>query len=157
MRTGFTILEIIFVLIIIGIFTGLGATSYNYSSQKQLLESDAEFVNELFAKARSNTTARLIEDLSCTNFQGYTVSVVPSSQTFSLIQTCDTTTEVESYTLVESIVTNPISNDLVLFTYPLGNINSARTITLKKENISRCLDLDIDTLGNITQGELYSC
>lgn len=157
MNRGFTLLEIVIVLVIMGIFAGVGAASYNYNSQTKLLESDAENIIELVALARTYTTARVIKSQPCASFSGYTLSITPSSGTFELIQECSAQTTIQTNILDTTMVTSPGSPDSFTFQYPDGRIPSSENIVIKKENISRCIPILIDELGNTTIGSMYAC
>jgi prepilin-type N-terminal cleavage/methylation domain-containing protein len=155
-HSGFTLIEILVVLSIIGILSSIGIAKYNTYTQQLILKNQARKIVDVFELAKKKAvSAELYQD--CADFKGY--RVVTSSSSFLLAFNCGGV-----YTTVQNF---PMTSNITLITgtgnfnfLPLGagdnlTINSLR---LKSSKINQCIDISISPIGVLNINDtLISC
>lgn len=156
---GYTLIEIIVILVIIGIMSGFGMAKYNTYTQQLVLKNQAkEIANVVELAKKKAISADLYQD--CSNFQGYQVAI--NSNNFLLNFNCGGTyITVQSYQMTSSVTITAGTGN---FNFPpLGNgtnltINSLRLKNSKLDPPKQCMDISISPIGVVDINEtLISC
>lgn len=153
---GYTLIEIIIILGIISILSGIVIAKYNTYNQQLVLKNQAKKIADVIELTKKKAiSADLYQD--CSNFQGY--QVVVNASTFLLNFNCGGVyTTVQNYLMtnnVTAIVGTGNFNFLPLGTTTNLTINSIR---LKNSKINQCIDISISPIGIININEtLFSC
>jgi prepilin-type N-terminal cleavage/methylation domain-containing protein len=158
MQKGFTLIEIIIVIIIMTVILGAATASYQGSSQEKRLQSDATKVADIVRVARDKTVNREIPTSvgNCTTFDGYRVNFTMPNR-YSLRLFCDGVMRQESrYVFTYAEISELPVADLV-FTYPLARTSGVFTVFLKNTSINRCKLVTIDLNGNTTIADSEAC
>lgn len=153
LKKSFTLIEILIIIVIITIFSGLSFAYYNNFTQQLKLKKEAIRLNNVIDLARKKAFSSDIYDSNCPNFQGYKVSI--SANAYSLIFICDNLKVLQTYNLENNLSIITGTGEMI---FPIlgRNINiNINTVTIKNNN--QCLDLNIDTLGNVNIGNIYNC
>ena len=158
---GFTLIEIIIVLGIIGILSGFGIAKYNTYTQQLVLRNQAKKIVDFIELAKKKAiSADLYQD--CSNFLGY--QVVINAGTFLLNFNCDGTyTTLQSYPTTMTDGVTAITGIGNFDFLPLGigtnlTINSIRLKNSKLDPPNQCIDISISPIGIINIDEtLISC
>ena len=167
--SSFTIVEILVVIGIIVLLTGLSLASYNRLIQEKNLEKEINRLIDVLSLAKSkaqsgdvNTDCSTIFPLDTLEFGGYRVEI--NTANYSFRQSCrDINTKVLSAfgSIIQSydfplVVSNTSALSTVDF-YPLSGGATNTTLTIKNSSINECLDLTISETGVITAGDTNPC
>jgi len=154
---GFTLIELIVVIGIISIFSGIFLARYNENASQLKLRNEAKKLVDVLELAKKKALSADLFDKNCTNFTGYRVTIASGS--YSLFFGC-----VSVYSTVQSY---NLSSNMTVVTgtgnynfSPLMNNPSfiSNTIRLKNSVISKCLNISISPIGIIELNEtLVSC
>ena len=149
-KKSFTLIEILIVISILVIFSGILLASYNNFTQIKTLEQEVNHLVDILSLAKGKTQAGDIE-FDCTGmeeFGGYRVEI--SDTDYGLQQCCrDTLTKsisscgqylnIYKFPSYISNLTGPINLDFAPLT---GGVNES-TLTLKNRYIDKCIDISI--------------
>lgn len=151
--SGFTLLELIIVVIIITTFVGLSIANYNrFNEEKKLEEQTKQLIDVLDLASKKASSGDI--PTSCSSFEGYEVQTTASS--YSFYRCCDgNCTLVRTYTLptnfslsVRTVRFKPLSRGTDL-------INNA-TLKIKNSFISKCIDITVSPAGIVSEGNKYT-
>ncbi len=168
MKKGFTLVEIIIVIMIMSVFIGVGYTTYT----KQFVAKDFDrqvdtFVTTLeFAKSRA-TSRDISPNDNCTQFDRYEVRVwqgnTPPEYRMRFVCTIGATdVDLElvrfNNVAVSGLAASPAN---IQFHHPYGcttDTCNAATTTIRLRNTvnSTCKDISINSLGSISIGDLIN-
>ncbi len=153
MKKAFTLIEIISVVIIISILSGIGLANYYNYSQQVILKNEGYQLNSTLELIKKKT---LLSDKpeSCNNFQGYQININNDNYQWGIL--CP------SFQLIK---TNPLSyglnflnNQTILFTPIKITFTNPITIQLKHNQLNKCLFINISENGIINLDEtLQNC
>jgi len=155
-RSGFSLIEILVVLSVIGILSGFGIAKYNTYTQQLILKNQARKIANIFELAKKKAvSAELYQD--CADFQGYRIET--STDNFSLLFNCGGVyTTVQSFQMTSNItlLTGTGNSDFL----PLGAGNNLmfNSLRLKNSKINQCIDITISPIGILNINDtLISC
>ena len=158
---GFTLIELIIVITIIALFSGMLFAYYGNFNEEKKLQSEVKKITAIAYLARSKATAGDL-DLNlpaCSDFLGYRINI-NSSSTYALERNCGGTyVSVQTQTLPTNTTITSAIPLLVLFK-PLSagtDLSSPTTVVIKDSFINRCMSIQISTLGVITENAAYAC
>jgi|GEM_PF-2056323 len=153
---GFTIIEIMVVLIIIGLSMFFGVSGYSRQVRAVQLRSDVErFVDEL-ERARQMTIARDLQGVTTCDFEGYLVSITPSTGVYNFKRRCggiDVT--VLSSKLASVLFPTGVSD--IVFTFPYGNATLSQTVKISHSSINQCITIRIPIQGAVSVDDPAPC
>jgi len=172
-KLGFTLFEMVIVIGIISILTGISFTYYGKYSEGKKLEGEVKKLSNAISLASKKSSSG--DQINCTNFIGYRIYIQSTGTAWSYdIQKCcgnsfvceEELSDVANYNLPNNISITSSSVSTLLFK-KLGNglvINSnesiqSATITLKNGslNTKNCVDLSINKAGVVEINERYDC
>ncbi|MDA1317123.1 MAG: prepilin-type N-terminal cleavage/methylation domain-containing protein [bacterium] len=160
LQKGFTLIEVIIVVGIIGIVIAGSTRIYTFTVAERQLDKEADGLMNILQRAKDRTVARDVSSLpGCTNFVGYSV-FIQSSGAFEERILCDLT----STTLDQHSLTNVVFNSLspspmqLTFTYPYGSLDTiTRVIQIKSARINKCITITVPQLGPINMSDTFPC
>lgn len=145
---GFTLIELIVVIGILSLFTGIFIARYNENTGQLRLRSEAKKLVDVLELAKKKALTADLFDKNCTDFRGYRVIV--GSGNYSLSFNCGGVyTEVQNYnlTLNNSIIAGTGNYD---FTPMMVNpIFPATVILVKNSLINKSIKVNISSIGVI--------
>lgn len=158
-KSGFTLIEILVVTVIIFTLSGIGVAAYNRFNQVQVLKQSAEDLKSVLRDAQNSATAgqkssdcnsppRILDHWRFEINDSNTYSIEGSCQGLSFSPT--------SYDTPTNITLSPTSG--VVDFKPLGEgvtNGSLSTITLTSSSIGSSIDITISATGDITVGAMY--
>jgi len=162
MSKGFTFVEIIVVIAIIGIMTAVGVGSYSNQAQNQQLKAEAEQFADDIALARQMTLNRDTSGTAC-ELRGFQISVDRTNHRYTVIRLCQglANVEVKRVNFNSSLVfTNPCCSFTVA--YPYASIAptapTPQTFRLQhKGNRNKCIPITVDAYRPVQIGDIISC
>lgn len=141
MKKGFTIVELLIVLAILGIIVALGIGSFLRGIRVAQLQEDQSRIAALVTQAR-NVSRRYSFNVTCTSaVTGLTCQALNSSGTVQTILN-------QTVTLVYAKLTNPSLS--FTFQAPFGRLSEVASLTLQTSAFSADLDI-IGVTGIIQQ------
>lgn len=156
---GFTFIELIVVVAVIIVSTGISMGSYNNFSQRQQLVTDAQKMVDVLDLARKKSIASDTATFTCADFQGYLVSVNASNYSLNLCcgNSCSPNIPINSYGFNQSIDVTTTQN--IQFQKLSGNSTSAvtSTVTVRNQSINTCIPITITSIGSIQQANPCTC
>jgi prepilin-type N-terminal cleavage/methylation domain-containing protein len=171
MKQGFTLIELIIVVMIMSLFVGIGYSTYTKQIQAKKLDKAVNAFVDVLYQTRDRTISRDLAHgvVGCTEFGGYRVRIriTPSDPTtdndFRQQFVCTTPSSIRgqgTWNEMDGMEFKLAADTYVTFTYPSGCTTSACTaanmvITIKNPNINTCKDVTINALGNITTSDVY--
>jgi prepilin-type N-terminal cleavage/methylation domain-containing protein len=157
MRKGYTLIEIIIVITIIGILTGSGALVFRNANEERKLKKDAEIIEEVLGEAKNNALYRKIPaGYTCTTLNSYGVFFNGPGNTYSFWMDCPPNTPtLKAYALKYTTYRTPINVDC-RFTYPNG-VSTGCAISLRNNAISKCINISVSTNGTVRIAPAYGC
>ena len=168
LNAGFTLIEIIIVIAIMGTLLGVGTVSFNYFNQQKSVEKDAEFIRDKINLTRQRTVNRdIAANTGCNTFDKYELrfSVTSNPQSFTVRLYCtnpNVQTDINTFNLDGSRIINPNTFFVIPFLSPYGCRNAgcnaaAQTIIFENDSGQKCINVTIDALGKSTIGQTYDC
>lgn len=159
-RSGFTLIELIVVIFIIILFSGMSIAYFGTFGEEKKLVDEVKRIEATLYLARSKANSADAADPStCTDFRGYRVSFVDPS-TFDLEKNCGGTyTLIQEHVISQGITISSSTPLRVLFR-PLNvgtDLTAPTTITLRNAKTSSCIDISLTPLGVINEGTKTSC
>lgn len=98
---GFTLIELILVVLLISIIVGLTLASYNSLTEERKLTKETEKFHDILELAKKKaSTAENTE--SCSNYSGYSVEIV-NSYTYTLNILCSPVSTVQTYSIGQEL------------------------------------------------------
>jgi len=97
-KSGFTLIEVLIVLLFISLFAGMGLARFNDYSDTQKMENNVSKLIDVFELAKKNSATAFFptNPSSCEGiFQGYSVYITNSGYSMRIL--CDTTTTFQNY------------------------------------------------------------
>jgi len=157
MKKSFTLIELLIVVSIIVIFSGLLLASYNNFTERKRLEAQGEKIIDILELAKKKSVSRdLSPNLNCLEFEGYSVSFVSSS--YDLIFHCGADEiNVKNYDLDKNVTISAAEE--VQFDPDLGVTGESSSLSIVLENsiIGRCVSITIYLSGVVEKGIIYDC
>lgn len=156
---GFTFIELIIVVAVIIVSTGISMASYNSFNQRQQLTTDAEKMIDVLNLARKKSIVSDTSRYTCAAFNGYEVSVTSSGYDLNLCcgASCSPKVAVDTYTFQQSI--DVLSSQNVQFQPLNGNSASTSntTVTLRNQSTNNCVPIVISSSGNVLPTPICTC
>ena len=154
---GFTLIELIVVMGILSIFSGIFLARYNENASQLKLKNEAKKLIDVLELAKKKALTADLFDKNCTDFTGYRVII--SSGSYSLSFGCASVySVVQNYNLLTNI-TATVGTGNYNFSPLMINPNFiSNTIRLKNSAISKCIDILVSPIGIFELNEsLISC
>jgi len=154
---AFTLIEILVIVTIITIVTGIGLAYYNDDNHRKNLFKEQRKLVDVLSLARKKTMANDDQNHSCTDFQGYQVNVV-NANSYSMTLCCDASCiGIQTYNLISDVVFQTITTSLQFKPITL-NVNPAETFTLRNSALSnKCVQVTVSSAGVISTSDIISC
>lgn len=156
MRKGYTLLEMILVIAIVTILSGVTFAKYRDILYKARLEKNVAQMIDQISLARNRTLSKDLSPLpSCSPFAGYTIKIT-SDITYTVSIRCGLTDNVlNTYTTDKTIFTTV--GTTFNFVPPLAQLVSSQTITVKETVANKCASITIEPVGTISTTTLATC
>ncbi len=163
-RLGYTAIELLVVVSIIALLSGLSLAYYNNFTQQKILENETRKLIDTFEAARSKASAG--DKGSCTDFYGTVVKLGKAgtsdngtNQTtdyFSLSACCNTTCDNSSFfyrsNFPQNIVfASPSNNTLIKFSPLNRGVDITPQIIVKDTVSNQCRQITISQAGTINE------
>lgn len=165
MKNGFTLVELIIVIMIMSVFAGVGFTTYTRQVQSEQFDRDIETFVSMLDQARTKTIAKDISpNANCaTSLTGYQVTIYRSTDTtvtehdaFRVKARCSPTypAVTQQYKMQNTVIYNGGNNSYYNVDYlePYGcisnNCTTSTTISFKNKVLNNCKNVVINALGN---------
>lgn len=170
LKQGFTLFEIVIVVGIISILTGMSFTYYGKYAEGRKLESDAKKFSNTISLALKNSSSGYQE--SCNNFVGFNVSLEPVNNKWFLERCCNTSTtctSIATYNLENNIKihsTVPLSLSKIFFkrlgrgvVFNNNEANQNAVVTLKNNSLDfkNCINININKAGVVNIDDRTDC
>ncbi len=157
MKYGFTLIELIVVLAIMGLITSLGFAYYNSYTQNAQLTQEASRLMDVLTVAQKKSTSP--DSCGALTNQGYQVVTAATSYSLQLCcgpqnGSCTTPSTIQTYTLPSFIT---LTSATIQFQTLSAGVIVPGTVTIKNTNSSKCIDTTINAPGTISQGSPYGC
>lgn len=159
MSKGFTFIEIIIVIAIIGIMTAVGVGSYSNQAQNQALKSDAQQFADDIALTRQMILSRDTQGTICT-LTGFQIAVDRTNQRYVLSRSCQGNPDVEVKRVdfrSSNIRTNPCCTFSV--SYPYASITTT-TSTFQLQHRGKqdkCITITVDAYQPVQISDVIPC
>lgn len=161
MKNGYTLIELLIVITIIGLFSALSLAYYNnFNETKKLTKETQRFLSvlELAKKKASSGDASMCSSPNPGDTPAvaeYSVNVL-SSSSYQLAPNCTTgLPNTITYDTDPSIIFPNASGSIAF--YPLIANSSSSCIVLKNENTSVCHYINVQIGGTVCDGTCSSC
>lgn len=149
-RDGYTMIELLIVVIIISIITAITIGFYNNFTEDKKLIGESEKLKDVLELAKKKASSAEL-GVSCSPYNGYGLSFSGTSYVLSIL--CPLPTPIYTYPDIPATISVSGYTGSVNF-LPLGagtNLSSTKTITFKNVLINRCISVDIEQSGAITR------
>ncbi len=149
MKKGFTIIEIIIVILIIMIISTMGLAYYNTYSQHLSLKSEVlDLVKELELIKKKALSSDKINDCS-DQFYGYQININSNNYQWGIL--CPNFQLIKTKVLPYGI--SFLNSHQITFKPLKTNFSNQISIIIKNFNINKCLNINISTNGIINFNE----
>lgn len=150
-NTGFTLIEVIISIAIIGIISSTTVVTFNRFSSRQNLNIAYDDVKNALSEAKSNSASQVI--ISCTeNLLGYEVVFNAVNKTYSINEACSQPLAdpvVKTYKLPSGInFNNNVSPPSIMFNTLTGGSNGG-SVTLTNGTASQNKSIMVESTGII--------
>lgn len=162
-KRGFTLIELIIVITIITLFSGLTIAQFNSFSEKQKLKTEAQKFASMLELARKKTIAHNTIPSCVDNFNGYKVTFSPNSYSLSYCCAGDCTySSIQSVNLPSAIqLVGSIDHIQFVPNFQGTDLTASKDIHLKNTVLggaNKCMKITVTTNGIVTIDEtLISC
>jgi len=164
---GFSLIELVVVVAIIGVFFGLFSFNYTRSQERNQLRSATQELRSLIDLTRHNTLSGLLpERCSISEFAGYGLNFDVDTEKVTLTYRCNSSpTDVSTFGFSKypHIELEEVDYPSVYFLKgtvelldSLGN-KVSQTIILKNSRISECSQITITQFGLISTNDTVDC
>jgi prepilin-type N-terminal cleavage/methylation domain-containing protein len=163
-RKGFTLIEIIVVIAVMGILTAAIVPAYQSFIQEAKLTQDVTVIRNALQIAQSKARAGDGgASATCASYTGYDVLI--STRSISTIRCCESTClgatsptiASNSITTLQNTIVSPANGTRIRFVPLTGATTTATNIVIRNSSISKCKAIQINTSGISTIGNLYAC
>lgn len=158
-ENGFTLVEIIVVMAVMGIFMVVGTTTYSNQIREKELKADADqLVNEL-DKVKQDVLSRNVFGYTTCDYNGISLYgyLLPNA-TYNVVLHCDTTTyDIRQATLRNSYIVNTEPFLQIYFPYPYGILLNNEQAVIHHNNTNRCINVNIGPYSPVTSSDPYDC
>lgn len=155
---GYSLVEIIIVVTIIVLFTGLGVASYSRFTAQQEVDGETNVILNLLETARSKSINRDLDQksfLNCEPFGGYKLKIDKTTQKYLLSVQCGADGNydaIRSFPMKATVGINaPVAE--ITFEPDTGNVSSCADqnciITIDNVTADRCKQITIPNIGGI--------
>ena len=154
---GFTFIELIIVVFVLLLFTGLTIANYGNFNEEKKLEDELKRLSSVLHLARTKAVAADADPNlpACADFKGYYATI--SAASYKLERSCaGTPDEVQTYSLPANIISK---TTLQILFKPLNagtDLPSVTTVTLRNNILDKCIDIQISPSGTIKEGTKYT-
>lgn len=151
---SFTVIELLVVVTIIGILTGITVPFFNNFTAERKLSQEASKIGDVLELARKKASAG---ETTCSDFTGYQVAIT-SNVAYNMALCCVSgCTTVQSYQI-------PTDNNVIIDSgvgtisfKPLAQGATASPSTIKfKSTINKCINVVVSESGTIDVGNPYT-
>lgn len=159
--SGYSLIEVIIVITIIVLFTGMGIAGYTRFNDQRIVDAESKKILNLLETARSKAMTKDIDsqDVSACDFEGYRVIIntTAMARTYSLLIKCNGTTSLaRTISMSESLTVsttpqNPLSIDFAVATGSVPNCETDCMISINNTNIGRCKLITVKGSGVIEE------
>jgi len=154
-KQGFTLIEILVIVMAIGLFFGLSLRYFNDFNEVKKLESESEKIAETLRQARKSALSGDRSQLSGDTciLSGFRVDVSVNGNTYSQFAICDGDKLVHQTDLPNEI--SPCQSASIFFKqFGLGSTDGL--IKLINTRISKCREININMSGDINISNLIN-
>jgi prepilin-type N-terminal cleavage/methylation domain-containing protein len=152
-RQGFSLLELMVVIGMIGILTGISLTSLTSSRKKKAVETDARKVTAVIREAQNNAFSGKKADICST----WTVYYDNGTSDFRLVGSplASCTGQIYQYRLDSNIIFQGSGTGSISFIIPFGNISfsSNKIILCSNSDSTNCYTICVNSAGKIEERE----
>lgn len=151
---AFTLIELIVVIAIIVLMSGLSLAYYNNFTEQQKLEGETNKIIEVLELAKKRALASDLQNITCEKFGGYVVSFTANSYSMKLSCTPDCGISCKRTFLVSSSNFAIISDSPILTFKPMysGIVPAAGVnVTLTDSQLNKCKKINISSTGIISK------
>jgi len=155
---GYTLIEILIVVSIIVLFTGLSLAYYRGFDEQRKLDAETKQLIDILNLAEKKSVAADLSPLglnpSCSDFRGYWVSLTGTS--YSLKLNCaGVDTLIQTYTLgsgMTLLVSDATVTDILFKPLYSGtNLSTPISVTLTNSSNNKCTKIQINPVGTVEQ------
>jgi len=164
---GFSLIELIVVIAILGVFFGLFGFNYNRATERAQLRSATAELRSLIDLTRHNTLAGLVpEECSLANFQGYGLIFdlyAEEVTQYSLCNNLRTIISTFGFSKHPHIEIKTVTKPEVYFIKGTAELldgagaKTTQTIKLENTRTSECSAITINQFGLLSTDESVSC
>jgi len=148
-QEGFTLIEILIVLSLIGLLTSLGMASYSSYNATQIVASNASNVETLLTEAHSQAISQVIPASCGSNtLSGYEVDVTLNGQIYTLSAVCGSKQLISTNTLPPQVTFANGSTASVVFNAETGIISNPSAIIIT--GYGQTHTVSINTTGDVS-------
>jgi len=159
-KKGFSLIELVVVMSITAIITGMGVNVYKNSVNERRLNLDVNLVVGIIEETKQKARARDVSPVAtCNPFDSYNLVINPSANTLRQEIVCNfVSTQLTTYTLENTTITSPVGNTTLNFISPTGQTTNAElSITLRNTAISRCVTIRVPPIQTVIVSDPFSC
>ncbi|QQS43576.1 type II secretion system protein [Candidatus Roizmanbacteria bacterium] len=156
---GFTLVEIIVVMAVMGIFLVVGTTTYTNQVHEKELKTDADRIVNEIEKARQDVLARNVFGYTACNHNGISLYgySLPNS-TYNIVLHCVTTWHnIREGTLEHSYIARTEPFLQIYFPYPYGVLMNNELVTIHHNTTNRCININTGPYTPATASDPYDC
>ncbi len=153
-KSGFSLVEILIVVTIIIIFSGLTLASYNHYNQKKELEATAQKISDILelAKKKAITGGQTCSDI----LRGYQVKFLDATS-YELDEVCTNEYSMQRFA-INSYYSLTYSHSAIMFERLTGWLINDVDVTIKVKNsqTNQCVDISVSKYGQVNLGSVYT-
>jgi len=154
-KKSFTLIELLIVVTVIGLFSGLSIAYYNNFTNEKKLEAGANLVYDALELAQKKTSSADLSAQTCDPFEGYEVTSSADGSSCSLYICCSGScnTLIKTYDLNDQVRFDHVSKSIQfkILTAPVIPV----TFTIKSSSLNKCINIVINAAGLIEIGDKY--
>lgn len=158
-NSGFTLVEIIVVMAIMGIFLVVGTTTYTTQVREKELKADADqLINEL-DKVKQDVLARNVFGYTTCNHNGISLYgyTLPNA-TYNVVLHCVSTThDIREGTLRYSYIAATVPFAQIYFPYPYAVLQNTQQLVIHHNSSNRCININLGPYTPASTSDPYDC